>query len=100
MTRTVLTLIMIVVNLIPIIGPSLISHAIGRNIQRHRLTITDGITPIVLGTTIFYLIIGLWASVNNLFFYAVLIGFISNLLFSITLYFIGHKQYKKEHYSP
>lgn len=95
-----LTFIMIVANLIPIFGPSLASNALGYNMQRHNLSFLDGIIPIILGTIIFYLWIGIWFHINNFSFYIVFIGFLSNILSALTLYFIGYNKYIKENRFP
>jgi|GEM_PF-3275774 uncharacterized membrane protein HdeD (DUF308 family) len=100
-TKVLFTFFIAVANLLPIIGPALISSGLGYNIQRfslrYDLSRKDGIIPIILGNVIFYLAIGIFFYINNFSLYAIILLFLGNLLFSFIFYHIGKKRYLKKH---
>jgi len=88
----------VVVSIIPIIGPSIVSFVLGFNVYRyktHGLRKIHFVVSITIGELIFFIISSLIIKTimefynPKIFWYIVIIGFVSNYLFSIIFYFLG-----------
>ena len=103
----VFTTIIFLSNLVPILGPIIISGGIGYNEKRFRRSCYNIkrkslIISILTGNLLYFLIIGILIDYiielehQSYFWLIIFSGFLISFIFSIIFYFIGKKRYDKK----
>ena len=99
------SLLFFVSNIIPIVGPSFLAYAFGFSmyrIEHYGLSKIHILISMTIGELIFFIISFLIIKASFLFYnpetfwYLIIIGFISNYLFSIIFYFLGLMKLKSK----
>lgn len=97
-TITLLSLAFAVISVIPIIGPSFVAYALGIKRYSYKncgFSNIHALISMAIGELIFFIIISLILSgviefyKSGIFWYLIIISFISNYLLSVILYFWG-----------